>query len=230
MSSEPDQETYTPEPGVYKTTADFEPILHWNYVVKGLFRRGETSILFGPSNSGKSALVGLMASCIVAGQSFFKNKTKRGIVVHIAAEGPSSVLECSVAYRTQKAGLECAPYIVRCNAMNLADPDDVPALINELRLISEEHGYGIVLVVFDTLARSIGDCDENNSSHMTRVDNAARRIATELFAHVMLVHHTGKDEVRGARNSSARSTCHVRASRQTMLSSKRSMASSVPSA
>ena len=59
------------------------------------------------------------------------------------------------------------------------------------------------MVVFDTLARSIGSVDENCAGAMTGIADTAGRIARELDAHVMLVHHTGKDAERGGRGSSA---------------------------
>ncbi|MDO5623036.1 MAG: AAA family ATPase [Paracoccus sp. (in: a-proteobacteria)] len=69
-------------------------------------------------------------------------------------------------------------------------------------LVIEER-TAVQIVLHCGHARSIGDADENASGHMTRVADAADRIAQQLTAHVMLVHHTGKDIERGSRGSSA---------------------------
>ena len=187
----------------YVDTATFEPDLHWNYVVRDLMRRREVSLLFGPSNAGKSALAGLLSSTVAAGKPFFGRPTRRGMVVHVAAEAPTSIAERSVAYRDICVPGEAAPYVVRRNAVDLGDPASVGKFIGELRLLSERHGEEVVLVILDTLVLSIGGMDENSTSDMTAVTEAAKRIAGEVAAHVCLIHHSGKDSDRGARGASA---------------------------
>lgn len=187
----------------YVDTATFTPDLRWNYTVRGLMRRGEVSLLFGASNSGKSALAGLLSSCVAAGAPFFMRPTRRGLVVHVAAEAPVSVAERSLAYRDVCVPGEAAPYVVRRSAVDLGDPDSVGKFMRELRLLAKRHDEAVVLVIFDTFVLSLGDLDENSTSDMTIVTEAAKRIAAEFMTHVCLVHHSGKDKERGARGASA---------------------------
>lgn len=187
----------------YLDTASFEPDLHWNYTVRDLLRRGEVSLLYGPSNVGKSALAGLLASCVAAGAPFCGRPTRRGLVVHVAAESPTSVAERSIAYRDVCVPGEAAPYVVRRTAVNLGDPASVAKFLAELRFLARLHDEEVVLVIFDTLVLSLGGLDENSTSDMTLITEATKRIAAEFSAHVCLVHHCGKDGDRGARGASA---------------------------
>ncbi|MCB1357224.1 MAG: AAA family ATPase [Maritimibacter sp.] len=177
------------------------PVLTWNYATKGWLRRSETSVLYGPSNSGKSALVCHLGHCIVREKPFFGARTKRGIVVHVGAEAPASILDRMQAYDIHDP--DAAPYLVKTLAVDLSDQDAVEDFILELRAVIKDVGLPIALVSIDTLARSMGDSDENSSTAMTAIAQAAERIARAVNAHVMLVHHTGKDVERGGRGSSA---------------------------
>ena len=56
--------------------------------------------------------------------------------------------------------------------------------------------------MIDTLARASGDADENSTKDMNRIVRNLDRLRDLTYAHVMLVHHTGKDTSKGARGSS----------------------------
>jgi hypothetical protein len=187
---------------LYRDARHYRPKLVWHYAAKSWFRRAETSVLYGPSNCGKSALVCHLGYCIVTGSNFFGARVKQGIVVHVGAEAPESVLDRMQAYDLESAP-HTSPYVVRMAPVDLSDSDAVETFICELKKLHGEHGEKIILIVFDTLARSIGATDENCAASMTQVAKSAERIARTLKAHVMLVHHTGKDTDRGGRGSSA---------------------------
>lgn len=197
----PEVNPKTPE-GLYRDARTHRPNLVWNYAVKGWLRRAETSVLFGPSNCGKSALVCHLGNCIVTGTPYFGARVRQGIVVHVGAEAPTSVLDRMQAHGIGEAPTT-SPYIVRMEPVNLSDPEQVEQFIAELNNLVRDFGQKVVLIVFDTLARSITGVDENCAASMTGVVNAAERIARRSNAHVMLVHHTGKDTDRGGRGSSA---------------------------
>jgi RecA-family ATPase len=74
-----------------RPVADHIPSLEWNYAIKGWLLRQETSLLYGPSNVGKSALVCRLGCCIVGGRAGFGARVKPGLVVHVAPEAPASV-------------------------------------------------------------------------------------------------------------------------------------------
>src|SRR5690606_15875724 len=68
-------------------------------------------------------------------------------------------------------------------------------------LCETTHSIGISLIVVDTLTLCFGEGDENSTRDAGRAIASAKRIAELTGAHVMLVHHTGKDRNAGARGS-----------------------------
>jgi energy-coupling factor transporter ATP-binding protein EcfA2 len=187
---------------LYRDARNHRPTLTWNYAAKGWLRRAETSVLYGPSNCGKSALVGYLGNCIITGTPFFGAKVKKGFVVHVGAEAPEAVLDRMQAFDLSEA-TDASPYIVRMEPVDLSIPEEVKQFVSDIKKLHQRIGQKSILIVFDTLARSIGMTDENCAASMTRVANAAEQIARKLKSHVMLVHHTGKDVDRGGRGSSA---------------------------
>lgn len=185
----------------FRDAREHEPVLTWNYAMKGWLRRAEVSILYGPSNCGKSALVCHLGHCIVTGQRFFNARVTRGIVVHVGAEAPDSVLDRMQAYDIHET--VAAPYLVKISPVDLSSEAAASEFLAHLREIGDAFGEEIILIVFDTLARSIGLLDENSANEMTSVAKTVEHIARTSNAHVMLVHHTGKDVERGGRGSSA---------------------------
>lgn len=185
----------------FRDARDHTPVLPWHYTVKGWLRRSETSVLYGPSNSGKSALVGHLGHCIVSGKPFFGARVRKGIVVHVAAESPASVLDRMQAYDIRNVA--AAAYFVSTGAVDLSNSSAVETFLRNLKSIIRDMAQEIVLIVIDTLARSVGATDENSAAAMTEIAQTVERIALEIDTHVMLVHHTGKDVDRGSRGSSA---------------------------
>ena len=59
------------------------------------------------------------------------------------------------------------------------------------------------LVVIGTLARNFGQGDENSVRDMVSFISNVERLAEAFGAHVIIVHHTGKDRTKNARGSSA---------------------------
>ena len=87
--------------------------------------------------------------------------------------------------------------------MRDGDPgSDVDALIAVIQVLSEKYG-GFGLIIIDTLARSIGDGDENSGPDMGALIRNVDMLRDRTGAHVMIVHHNGKDANRGARGHSS---------------------------
>ena len=59
----------------------------------------------------------------------------------------------------------------------------------------------IGLVVIDTLARTMGDGDENTARDMGAFVRSLDHIRNATGAHIMVIHHSGKDASKGARGS-----------------------------
>ncbi|SFQ13144.1 AAA domain-containing protein [Tranquillimonas alkanivorans] len=184
----------------FTPVSDYQPTCRWNYTVKGLLRRGETSIFYGPSNVGKSALLVHLCLSVAAGKKFFGQATKKGLAVYVAAEAPRSVLDRFAAIKGEFDAEAAKNCLVLEHAVDFSQPGEVTAL--QKAILAAAGGQPVALIVFDTLARSIGDLSENDSGAMTYLARRAETLARELDAHVLFVHHCGKDQSRGARGSS----------------------------
>jgi RecA-family ATPase len=80
---------------------------------------------------------------------------------------------------------------------------DGPPLAEAVTHLAETQGVPYGLIVVDTLARAIGGADENAGPDMGALLRAVEALRDATGAHVMLVHHTGKDQSRGARGHSS---------------------------
>jgi len=171
------------------------------YLVKGWFYLGQTSLLFAPSNAGKTSLVLDLVRAITTDEDWHGNRTvKGGAVLYIAAEAPSSVYRRTVMLTL--AGKKRV--IVLGEPVDIVGDTDAGKKIAALvRLCEHQFRVRIRLVVFDTLTLCFGEGDENSTRDAGRAIQAAKIAASHTDAHVMLVHHTGKDRSAGARGSYA---------------------------
>jgi len=78
----------------------------------------------------------------------------------------------------------------------LTDPEEVTAFIDE------HHDFAPNIVVIDTLSEAMTGTDENSAKDASIVMEQAGHIRKAFNAEVILVHHLGKTEGKGARGSS----------------------------
>jgi energy-coupling factor transporter ATP-binding protein EcfA2 len=170
-----------------------------DYLVKGLLSRKEVSVLYGPSNCGKSTLATTIGMAVIRGVPFAGMSTRRSAVLHIAPEGATSVLAATSPYIGEGQLDDAEPYIVQPLRMDLRDSLHARTLVELVRLHESRLGCEIGLIVVDTLVLSIGDADENSSRDVTAAMFNAARISNMTGAHVMCLHHTNKGgDLRGS--------------------------------
>jgi hypothetical protein len=177
-----------------------------DYLVKCLIERGRLCVIYGPSGDGKTFFTADLAAHIAAGIPWRGHRVHRGLVAYIAAEAGTSILRRFFALREHRMGEareDRIPLAIITRGANLLKMVDVEALLAELRAIAKESGLPLALVIFDTLSRSIPGGDENKAEDMTKVVEAADLIRDELGAATAIVHHTGKDNTKGARGHSS---------------------------
>jgi KaiC/GvpD/RAD55 family RecA-like ATPase len=170
------------------------------YLIKGLIDRGAMTLLYGDSGSGKTFLTLDLACHVALGWDWFERSVRQGTVYYLSAEGGAT----SIGRRLQafelehSAGLEETRLFIYPGAADLLDPEtDVGAVLDELRRLDP-----VDLVVIDTLSRVLVGGNENAAEDMGRLVMNVDRIRAETGAHVLIVHHTGKDKDRGARGHS----------------------------
>jgi AAA domain/Bifunctional DNA primase/polymerase, N-terminal/Primase C terminal 1 (PriCT-1) len=165
--------------------------LSWH--VKGVLPKAELIVLYGPSGSGKSFLAFDMVAAIATGASWQDRKTTKGRVVYVVAEGATGFLNRLKAFsKTHDANLPGVRIVAE--APNLLGEHDYVSLAQEI-----ETSGGADLIVIDTLAACSPGADENAAKDMGRVIEHCKQLHNATGATVLLVHHSGKDEAKGAR-------------------------------
>lgn len=174
-----------------------EPVLSSNYLVKGWLDRGCLSVIYGPSNAGKTFVALDLAAHVAANQPWRGLKVNGGPVLYIANEGGAGVRNRLAAIKKERPELAKASFALLPTNVDLHGNGDAFAICDALPFDD------LALIVVDTLARSMGSGDENTAKDMALFIRNCDIIRQWTDAHVMLIHHTGKDEGRGARGSSA---------------------------
>ena len=172
-------------------------------IVQGLLTAGGMSMIYGESNSGKSYLATHLAFCMSHGSPWLGRQLEQGAVIYVAGEGATSIRRRIKAHELH-FGREIEAFgLIPC-ALSLMDPGaDVENLIELIKEKASEIGQRVLLVIVDTVARAMGGGNENASEDMSRLVRAGDRIREETGAHLMWIHHSGKDQAKGARGHSS---------------------------
>jgi 5S rRNA maturation endonuclease (ribonuclease M5) len=187
-------------PAIWYGDEDLQPQLSW--LVKGLFANSGLSTLIGPPGTSKSFLALDLALHIAHGRPWFGRKVTEGGVVYVTGEGASGMLTRMKAWRKEKQGEPRVPFVLLPTSVNLYDDDEgASALVADIKAHALTMAAPVRLVVLDTLGRMIGTGVEDYAADINRLVHRAERIQSETGAHVLFVHHTGKDEKRGGRGS-----------------------------
>ena len=189
-------------PVVWYGDEDAATPLSW--LVKGLLVDGGLSAIYGPPGTSKTFLALDMALHVAHGRDWFGRRVSPGAVVYVSGEGQSSMLLRMKAWRQEKGDGTRAPFALVPTSVNLFD-DTVGAetLIDDVKAHAASLGLPLRLIVLDTLSRMIGSGDEDKARDINVVVQRAEKIQRETGAHVLIVHHSGKDRDRGMRGSNA---------------------------
>lgn len=174
-------------------------------IVKGMIEPGAFIVIYGPSGSGKSFFTADIAQHIATGQPWRGRKVQKGLVVYVASEAGASILKRFVGWRDNRMGesTERIPLAILTRGPDLMNPVQIALLCDQLAELQAEAGLPLVLVVFDTLSRSMQGADENSTEDMSMAVNVADYIRERFDAASAYVHHTGKDSSRGPRGAYA---------------------------
>ena len=174
-----------------------------HYLIKQWLPFEGTGVLVGPSNTGKTFIALDMAMSIAAGTDWHGHKVRQGAVLYLATEGSFSFKNRMAALKDDRGLTDNVPLIARADMVNLLDQEadlaELAALADE---IIEQHGP-LRLIVVDTLARAMAGGNENAPDDMGKLLNNVEALRQGTDAFVLLVHHTGKDEAKGARGHSS---------------------------
>lgn len=171
-------------------------------LVSGIFDRGAMSVVFGGSNVGKTFLVLDISACIALAWPWRGRKVCPGTVAYIAVEGGLGIEERLSALRSHH-GIkpEGVPLYVIPEPIDLGKPTaDTNMLLERLSALPPDPP--LQLIVIDTLSRALAGGNENSPDDMGAFVRNCDRLRAATGAHVLVIHHAGKDDARGARGHS----------------------------
>src|SRR5690625_1146490 len=167
-------------------------------LVKGLLTHGGFSVLYGESNTGKTFIAMDLAFHISAGAPWDGMKVSAVPVIYVAAEGSYGVeLRVKALQRKFPEEAAGAKFDLVLSGVDLFRRD-----ADLTRLIEAVRSQGARFVVLDTLSRVLAGGDENSSTDMGALVRNIDALRQATGAHVMAVHHSGKNRDRGARGHS----------------------------
>lgn len=165
-------------------------------LVKGLLDQGAMTVLYGASNVGKTFVAMDLAYHVSRGLMYGGMRSTRSRVIYVAAEGSTGALKRLAALNNRYGSTD--GFQILTSPVDLRNREaDLQPLIALLR---DNGPPG--LVILDTLSRVLAGGDENSSVDMGALVSHFDAIRSETAAHLLVVHHTGKDQARGARGHS----------------------------
>jgi len=171
-------------------------------LIEGLLDVGSFSIMYGASGTRKTFLAIEIACHVALGWEWRGRAVKRGAVVYIAAEGGGGFGERLTAFKHHhEVDTEGVPLHVIGEAPDLCHNDADAKLLVER--IQNATGGDVAFIVVDTLARALAGGNENSPDDMGALVRHCDLLRAETGAHLMAIHHTGKDDTRGARGHSS---------------------------
>lgn len=178
---------------------DIEIDLEKQELVDGLLGTTALTVIYGESGCGKTFFAVDMACHIAAGKAWNDKAVDAGPVIYVAAEAPTSVKRRIYAWKGHH-GIDNLPIAVVQSSVDFlnGDADRIVALAEDISVKRSR----VKAVIIDTLARSMVG-DENGPRDMGAYVAACSAIRDRLATHALIVHHSGKDVMRGARGHSS---------------------------
>ena len=173
------------------------------WLIKHLIEKDTITELFGETTAGKSFLALDWCCSIATGQDWEGKKVRQGAVFYIAGEGYKGLLRrCKAWSLHHNVPLDNAPLAISsCPSafLNEGNPQLVMEAINAL---DDKFGPP-ALIVLDTLARNLGDGDENSNSDLGRFINIIDTQLRVLYGcNIIIIHHPGNGDKNRSRGGS----------------------------
>lgn len=190
----------------YLKPSQIKAKLEQRHLVEDYLTPQAMAVMYGQSNTGKSFLSLDIGFHIATGRPWNGKQVEQGLVVYVAAEGGPGSHNRIAAYRKHYEMEQTNDFplaLVPCGVDLVKKGADTKPLIELIRQAEEDFGEKAVLVVIDTLARAMAGSNENASEDMSAFIGNVDHIRSATGAAVLIVHHSGKDDAKGARGHSS---------------------------
>lgn len=174
------------------------------WLIKGIIPERAAGMTYGGSGDGKTFVVFDQACAVALGVTWNGCKVKRGHVTYVCAEGAGSFTSRIKAYALyHDIDLkDLGDYLTIVPAApNFLEREDVIELAKAI--YKQNGGIHTSMIVIDTLAQTSTGADENSAKDMGVMMKNVKYLRDLTGSASHLIHHTGKDETRGARGSTS---------------------------
>jgi hypothetical protein len=175
------------------TLSDLEKLPPPEWLIEPLLMVDSQAILFGAPGEGKSFVALSFALCVATGRDWLGHRVKQGPVIYVAAEGGRGIRKRVQAWQKEHRIDSVESMFFLLEAPQLHVSKDLPKLLNTTAQLPKMP----VLVVLDTLARTMVGGDENAAKDVGEWVEAARRLQEATKATVLTLHHTVKRAGKG---------------------------------
>jgi len=185
--------------------SDLKSLPPFKHLIRDTISIGALSALIGTPGVGKTFVALDMLLHIATGKPWFGKAVVRGAVIMVALEGARGMWKRIRAW-CERHGVDpdTLPIVVIDGSLNLRkDKTARQDIIDAARELSERTGLPVRAIVIDTLNRAMFGGNESASEDMGALIAGADHIRIATGANLMLVHHLGKDDTRGARGHSS---------------------------
>ena len=184
---------------------DILPVLDAKDFVQGVLMEEGAAVVYGESNAGKTFWATDLALHVAAGLRWCGKRVEQGGVVYCALEGGIGFRNRVAAWKEER-GLQgqSVPFVAIPSGLNLLNPEaDTPRLVAAVKQAAERMAMPVKLIVIDTLSRALAGGNENAPDDMGALVMNMDTIRAATGACVMFIHHSGKDQAKGARGHSS---------------------------
>lgn len=166
------------------------------WIVQNALERSSLSLLVGRYGSYKSFCALDIALSIATGESWAGLGSRQAPVLYLAGEGAAGLKSRIDAWEAMRQVQVDDAYFSLVPEMPLFDsPEDFHWLNDQIA------GIKPGLVIVDTVARASVGLDENSTRDMGIFIKYCDTLVQQHQTHVLLVHHTGKEDGKGSRGS-----------------------------
>ncbi len=180
-----------------------QPSIEVNDFVQNLFGQNQFSVTYGESNCGKTFFMTDMSFHIAMGKQWRDRRVEGGGVIYAALEGAHGLKNRIAAFKLRNEITQDIPFAMVASQIDFLNPDgNIHEFIDLINRAADDLG-SVKLVVVDTLARALMGGDENSGQDMGMIVRHADALRYATGAHANFIHHSGKDQARGARGHSS---------------------------
>lgn len=169
--------------------------------VEDVLYDGQLSVVVGAPKAGKTFFVLDLCLHVATGRSWHGKDIERGAVLYVALEGTQGIKRRIEAWCIHnRVDPESLPFLVASGTLDLRkDKATRRWIIEQAADLADKTGFPVKLIVIDTLNRAISGGNENSPEDMGAFVAGADFVRIGSNAHVMVIHHPGKDESKGLR-------------------------------